>query len=230
MTEQQRLLNLLTDKKISEEDFNTLSMALDKRPTRLMTALYLTVNPFQKIAGIKALYLGILVLFLMSALGFYAKTYYVNIMTSIDVGMNPNHQANYTFWLVLYQNIICCLSLSFGYLLFAKLFRQKGLRLIDFFGTVMLARIPFLFDTLTDMAFKTFIPHFFTDPNIFLRPSLLNSIFTLQNLLLGLWAIALYFYALKESSGLTGNKLWIAAIGSFLLATVISSELTMFFV
>lgn len=151
-------------------------------------------------------------------------------MTSIDVGLNPNHQANYNFWLVLYQNIICCLSLSFSYLLFAKLFRQKGLRLIDFFGAVMLARIPFLFDTLTDMVFKILIPNFFTDPNVFLRPSLLIGIFELQNLLLGLWAIALYFYALKESSGLTGSKLWIASIGSFLLATVISSKLTMFFV
>lgn len=230
MDEKQRLLKMLNENKISENDFQILSAVLDKKPTRLMRVLSFSVNPFQKIAGIQALLIGVAIILLTSYLGFHAQQYYVNIMVTSDTNINLQPRVAYTFWLVLYQNVICCLSLSLCYLLFAKLLQRNSVRLVDFFGMVALARLPFLINALFILVVQHFAPDFIHAHNLLLQSSWLEIVFSLQNMLLGLWMLILYFNAMKEASGLTGGKLWFSVAISFIVASVMGSELTMFFV
>lgn len=152
------------------------------------------------------------------------------MLSFVSVKMIPNIKAPYTFLLLVYQNVITCLTLSVSYILFAKIFQQKRLRIIDFFGTVVFSRLPFLIYLMFLLLVQVAIPDFIANPMAHFHPSWIVAIASLVNILLALWQIAIYFYALKESSGLTGNKLWISAIGSFVIATAISAKPTMFFV
>jgi hypothetical protein len=229
MNEKQRLLNLLNEKKISSSDFKVLSDALDKKPSRLMTTLFFLVNPFQKVAGVRALLIGLVILLLTSLFGYYAKIYFIDLWNTSHVIENHLPKAPYTFWLVLYQNVICCLCLSLSYLLFAMIFQRKRLRVIDFFGTVAMSRFPFLVNAIIVFFVQWLAPDFMSRHVTEISSSWLETIFSFQNIVLGFWQIIIYFYALKESSGLTGNKLWISIIASFILANFVAGQLTMFF-
>ena len=230
MDEKQRLLNLLNERKISEDDFKILIAALDKKPTRLMMVLSFLVNPFQRLAGGQALLVGIAIIILLSYFGFHAQQYYVNIMQSVDTSINTRPRVAYTFWLVLYQNVICWWSLSLCYLLFAKLLQRNPIRWIDFFGMVAVARLPFLVSTIFVLSIEHFFPGFIQARDHQLQSSWLQVVFSVQNMLIGLWLLMMYFNAMKEASGLTGGKLWFSVAASFIIASVVGSELTMFFV
>jgi len=61
------------------------------------------------------------------------------------------------------------------------------------------------------------------------QPSISMSTFLLVLLVCAIWQVVTYFYALSESSGLIGKKLWIAFIGSLVVGEVVSSILTNLF-
>ena len=65
-TEKTRLENMLRDNKISREDYDILASALKRKSffTKMQSSLLL--NPFQKIAGLNALVLGMIILFMTS--------------------------------------------------------------------------------------------------------------------------------------------------------------------
>lgn len=230
MNEKQRLLNMLHEKKISETEFKVLLAALEKEPTHLMKFLYFLANPFHKITGIQAVLIGIVVVLLTSYLGFLGNQYYINPLQTVDASINAHPRVAYSFWLVLYQNVICCLILSLLYFTFAKIFQKKSLRSIDFLGMVAVARFPILVNAIVVLAVQKFWPNFIAARYVHLHFSWLDMFFTFQNLIIGLWLLILYFNAQKVASGLTGSKLWISVIGTFILTCVIGSELTMFFV
>jgi hypothetical protein len=60
-------------------------------------------------------------------------------------------------------------------------------------------------------------------------PSIMTSIFGFIVILCFIWEIATYFYALKESSGLIGKKLWGSFIASIIIGESIATPLTMIF-
>lgn len=229
MTEKQRLLAMLHDNKITEEDFKILSAALDNKPSRLMSIFHFLINPFQKIAGIRALFIGITLVLLVSYVGFRANIYFVNILSYDPASWFSHPKTPYTYLFLLYQNTVCVLSLSLSYLLFAKIFKQKRLRVLDFFSTVTLAQLPYLIGLILFLWLTTFDPAAASKSAQF-HPNLLSSLQSALNSITSVWLITVWFYALKESSGLSGNKLWISFIGSLVLAATLSTVLNMIFV
>lgn len=228
--EKQRLLAMLNEDKISENDFKILSAALAKKTSAISRLISVVINPFQKIAGIQALLLGIIILFVMSYAGLQAKIYYTGIMSMTSIANIPTPKGSYSFLLLIYQNFVCCLSLSLAYVVCALVFRQKRLRLIDFIGTVAVSRMPFLVMTLYLIIIQAITPDFAASTVVQLHSPWLSATTNLLSMLFAAWQLAIYFYALKESSGLTGNKLWISAIVSFVVAAAVSGELTMIFI
>ena len=191
------------------------------------------VNPFQKIAGVYALVSGWIIICMMSYLGSVGKFYSVGVIGSLNASVVTHSHVQPTFLLIVYQNSVVWFVISVFFLVFSKMFQQKRLRIIDFFGTVALARFPFLILT-TLLVIMCFI-----NPSIMnvdfkkgldLHPSLFMSVFGVGVVLCFIWEIVSYFYALKESSGLVGKKLWISFIVALVLSEIIVSPLTMIFV
>lgn len=226
--EQKRLLAMLEENKISETDYQLISSALNKKSVFTDIENSILINPFQKIAGFKALLLGLILMISMSLLGTVVGVYFDGILGyMLPIGlkaMKPN------FFLLLYQNAVAIITLSSLFLLAALLFRQKRIRVIDFFGTVALSRYP------------TFICLFFTMLQKYLEPfnqdiskgielhlTFVGILSYLILLTCIIWQVMTYFFALKEASGLEGKSLWFSFIITVLLGDVIGLILTRFF-
>ena len=187
-----------------------------------LSAATLLVNPFQKIAGVKALIIGGAILLLMSFLGVMGNVYFNSALSIHIQTSSPD------FFLLAYQNIVACLVLSICFALAAKLYRKKT-RFIDFIGTVTFARYPYLFVTALMAIIQNINPGFLAfneQKNAPLETSLGITIFGISLLILAAWQVATYFYAFKESSGLIGKKLWSGFILSLIVAEVITQQLT----
>lgn len=230
--ENERLINMLKENKISEDDYKLLSTAIDKKPSRASLIFSMLTNPFQKVAGLYALISGLIVIFFMSYLGVIAKCYSVGVIGSLNASVIKSQNIQPTFSLLLYQNLIVWLVVTLLFICFAKILQQKRLRLVDFFGTVALSRFPYLIMmiilAITRLTHQSFLDIDITK-GLQLHPSILMSLFSAAITLCVIWEVVMYFYALKVSSGLTGKKLWISFIVALILGEIITSPLTMIF-
>ena len=229
--EQERLLTMRKENKISECDYQMLSNALNKKSIFADIENSMLINPFQKIAGFKALILGLTLMLIMSILGVYGNIYYDGVFgyfvaESLKTTITPG------FTLLLYQNIVACLSITVIFLAVAIFFRQKNIRIIDFFGTVALSRYPILISLLFTMLEKYLKPENFiqdVSKGIELHISIIGIIGHFVFFICLIWQIMTYFSALKEASGLQGKKLWTGFIIAIILSDVIAGILTRFF-
>lgn len=73
--EEQRLLTMFQKNKISESDYQMLHKALNKKTFCTILKDSVLINPFKKIAGFKALFLGLILAVLISLIGVYANIF-----------------------------------------------------------------------------------------------------------------------------------------------------------
>jgi len=232
-TEQARLERMLKENKISQQDYNTLLVALEKKSFFSRMESSLLLNPFQKIAGGKALVIGMMILVAMSYIGVIAKVYFIGPLTAVNYTILTKQTMDIGFLLLAYQNIICWLVLSALFVIAAKILQKKKLRIIDFLGTVSLARFPLLLLTIImsiirqvspamlDIDMTKGIPLHYASSGEYV----LNAIVAI----LLVWQIITYFYAMKESSGLVGKKLWLGFIVPVIAGELIALPLTSLF-
>jgi hypothetical protein len=231
--EKERLDNLLRANKITASDYKILLSAIEKKPSRAKLILLFLVNPFQKIAGIKALVLGMLIILIMSYLGLTAKMYFSSIVTVVSAAMIKSPKMPINFFLLLCQNLIAWTTLSLLFIAAAKILQPKKTRIIDFLGTVALARFPFLFF----MLFVNILVLLHFDMNhidlLYGAPeynySILPFLFYVICVVSMVWNVVTYFYAYKESSGLDGKKLFVSFIITMVLANTIAGFLVSLF-
>lgn len=220
--EEQRLIAMLKENKISDDDYQMLRKALNKKSFCTLVENSMLINPFQKIAGFKALFMGLVLMIIMSLVGVYAGVFYdgsFGIM--LPLGLKTNATPN--FILLMYQNIISILLVSASFLASALLFKQKGIRVIDFLGTVALARYPIFISLLSTMVHRLLEPELFTkdiSQGIELHFDLINTLSYLIFLACFIWQIATYFFAFKESSGFEDKRLW----GCFILCILVAES------
>jgi hypothetical protein len=232
--DKERLMTMLTENKITEEDYNTLLLALKKKSfaSRIESSLWL--NPFQKIAGGRALLQGIIILLIMSYTGALAGLYFLGPLTTINASIVVKQSKPIGFLLLAYQNIISCLIITTLFFITAKILQKKKLRIIDFLGTVTLSRFPLLLFTLIVSIVRMVDP---TSLDIDMSKGIpLHPFFTMGLLIVTVigmvmivWQIITYFYAMKESSGLVGKKLWLGFIVSIVTGDLIALPLTTWF-
>ncbi|CDZ77961.1 hypothetical protein BN59_02257 [Legionella massiliensis] len=218
--EETKLLMMRKDNKISESDYQMLLAALNKKSLCTQIENSIFINPFQKIAGFKALTLGLILLILMSALGVYADVYFdgtLGYMMAYNIkAVKPN------LVLLIYQNLVSCLTVSCLFILAAVLCKQKRIRIIDFFGTVAFSRYPIFISLIFFTIFKYLDPQTFQydrTKEIEFHLSFLNSFENFVIFGAIFWQLMTYFFAFKESSGMEGKNLW----GSF-FTTIILGE------
>lgn len=230
--EKNRLDKMLNEHKISQEDYRVLSKALQRKVFYTTMQSQFWLNPFQKIAGFKALIIGMMILLMTSYFGVIAKVYFLGPIGIINASALAK-QTNATGFLFLtYQNIVSWLILSVLFIVTAKILQKQKLRIVDFLGTVIFAQYPTLFNVM------------FISVSRFISPSLWNvdmskgmpvhaSIGQYVNgaivSVFMVWQIITYFYAFKESSGLLEKKLWIGFLVSLIVSGFIASPLTTMF-
>ena len=229
--EKERLNTMLREKKISESDYKLLSQALAKKTVPVNATFSLLINPFQKIAGLRALIFGVIIIFAMSYFAVLAKIFCPGLLDFLSVDVVGYTKIPFGFLLLIYQNTVSWLVLTIIFWVTAKILQQKHIRIIDFFGTVALARFPSLIFLVLLSIARIFSP---LNPNASERfflthNSLATNILHLIMYLFGVWQVATYFSALKESSGLTGKKLWIGFCVAIVVAEAISQPLTRIF-
>lgn len=230
--EKDRLIAMVNQGKISAEDFKLLSSAWNKSPSFFSKTILLMVNPFKKIAGLNALIAGFLVLVSMSYLGTIANVYFLGMLSIVNGVVLKNTIVHPNVFLLLYQNVISWLILATLFMISALLFKRKGIRIIDFLGTVALSRFPFLVLTIFLSIIQIVSPSFLNidvSKGVQFHPSITISLFGFFVISCFIWQIATFYFALKESSGLVGGKLWISFIVAMLLGETISSTLTIIF-
>lgn len=227
-----KLLGMLKDNKISESEYQMLMSALNKPSFCTQVENSWLVNPFQKIAGVKALLLGLIVLVVMSLLGTYMSIHFDGTLGyfmpfNLKAAVQPN------FLLLVYQNAVASLTLSLIFWIVAKLLQQKGIRIIDFIGTVLLARFPLLLSLLFTLLQKYLNPELFKPEDlskgIELHLTLANTLSGLVSMVSLAWVLMTYLFAFKESSGTEGKKLWFGYIASIVLGEILAMILTRWF-
>lgn len=228
-SENERLLTLLKDKKITQDEYKLLSKALVPN-TGVKLFFSLLINPYQKIAGISALGVGVGIILIISYFGAMAKIYFPGLLGILNSSMMKNPAIGTDFLFLLYQNAVIWLVLTLLFIIAAKICQQKSIRIIDFMGTVALSRFPYLLLTGFLAMMRVVDPRFMDvgmENGLQLKPSLLAITFSSVVIICAVWHIVTYFYALKESSGLSGKKLWLSFIACILVGEIVSNFITM---
>ncbi|MDR3093665.1 MAG: DUF3887 domain-containing protein [Bacteroidales bacterium] len=169
------------------------------------------LNPFERIAGWKALTTGLAVMALTALAGVYSGIGFKGVL---DV-----HIYETSISMALICQIVNLLSITLLMWLGALLlFKSRSLRLVDVAGTLALARAPYLLAALFG----------------FLSPLMTNMVyvisFSLFAIVVIIWTVALMYNACAVSCHLKGTKGTIFFIVGVILAEVLSIAVNVFVV
>lgn len=98
-------------------------------------SLSILLNPFTRIAGVKALLLGGFLMLLTAAI---AAPCGVNFVGALNIHVNRPTP----FWIIFGLIILGWLTASFCFFVAGKILSKSSIRAIDIFGTLALARAP----------------------------------------------------------------------------------------
>ncbi len=188
--------------------------------------LKLILNPFEKIAGSKALFVGLLFI-IISWLASYPIGLHYKGLLSIGPAANDG------LWILLFERIIIWLIPATLFYVGGRLLSSSKIRAIDVWGTMAFAQIP-----LTLFVFYCYIPpirwllsmdmgrplmEIAEDPE-FIR----SALFTLPGLLFFVLALIWMFHALRVSCNLKEGRLWfvylVGLFGGDILCKLILSQ------
>lgn len=181
-------------------------------------------NPFERIAGTKALILGLVGIILASGLGSLGNIHFDGIM-DIHIGKDTS------FWIYLLEALISWICISFFITIASFILSPSKFRIIDIWGTQAFSRIlliPIALYTIffsqkevSDSIMKTI-----NNPEALLSIEIGQwvsfSIFILLSITTIIWMIIWMFNAYKVSSNLNGTK----AIVSFIITVILSEILS----
>lgn len=181
-------------------------------------------NPFEFIAGGKALLIGIPVILLTGFISYFSAMHFDGVL---DMHF-PLHSKLYVH---LLEGLISwlCLSLVFG--LAGVILSASKVRMIDIFGTLAFARWPMIMVAVSglfvnaDSANKYITYAFLKQGEAVVLKSYelpVFIIFTIISLLLLIWMVALFYKAYTISCNLKGARAVISFIVGLLLAETLS--------
>lgn len=163
-------------------------------------------NPFEYIAGYKALFIGSVGLAFTSLLTFFTGTHFNGVL-NIDFAKDCD------YWVYLIENLLYFLILTTLLYLYTKLFTTTKVRLVDVAGMILVARIPLIIAPL-------FRLHPFFDS--FVINSLAMYLIVVVYLTSLIWTIILLYHAFRVSCNLKDSKLTTTLIVTLLLTEVLT--------
>ena len=182
------------------------------------------INPFQYLAGLKSLALGVSIILATSIIGYFSNTQFPDI---ISVKKSPDFSISY----FITQGLLIWFVLSTMFFVASMIFSKSRVRAIDIYGTQALARFPYLLASC--IGFSSTLNDF----SKYLQWTLLNQgepieissiqiviaiLILLSLLILTIWMVTLMFNAFKVSANLKGNRL----VFLFIIVMILSLVLT----
>lgn len=166
----------------------------------------LLYNPFDNVAGLKALLIGLVGLTATSYLAYVTGTHF-NGLLNIDFAKDCD------YWVYLVENILSFSFLSTLLYLYTRLFTPTKVRLIDVVGMILVARIPLIIAPLFRLIpfFDSFVIHSFA--------MYLMVIIYISSLI---WAITLFYHAIRVSCNIKDAKLTKTLIITLLLTEILT--------
>lgn len=187
------------------------------------------LNPFVKIAGTKALLIGLGMILVVAVLNVYSPSHFDGVL---DLHFTELGKRNWTKLILISiaENVINLITLGIVFSISAFLLVGTRFRVIDIFGTMAYARFPlYLISLLNVGGFNAAVSGKFVkgmgDSGI---PELEISewaifLFSLVFTILGaVWVISLFYKAYTVSTGLKGAKAIVSFIIALILAEVVS--------
>ena len=168
-------------------------------------------NPFEKVAGLPALMIGVAVIALTAVIG---KINHVAFDGILDV-----HPISLSFTASFVIQAVDFLSLFLTMWIAGVSFSKTKLRAIDVAGTMALARTPMLL--LAVICFLPIVP-----TGLYDIPYMI--FFSILCILFAIWMIALMYNAYSVSCNLKGTKAIVSFVGALLIAEIVS-KLVFFF-
>lgn len=166
-------------------------------------------NPFKKLAGGKALGLGMAILLLTAVVAGFSNCHF-------DGAFDAHVGAEMPVIVYYLEAIIAWGVTALTFYLAGVLFSNSKVRLIDILGTTALARYPFFFIAVLGFALPVANP----DELPPLTPGFI--LVSLLLLLISIWSIALLYHAFSVSCNLKASKgIWVF-IGALIVAEIIS--------
>ena len=165
----------------------------------------LLINPFKRIAGWKALIIGIFCLSLTALIGKINHLFFSGIF---NVSPFPH-----TFYEAFYAQGINWVVLTLVMWIAGKIFSKSKIRIIDVAGTMALSRAPLLLLVLAG-----FLPFFPGDLSDYYK----LLIFNLICILLFIWMVALMYKAYSVSCNMKGTRGVLTFVGALIIAQAIS--------
>lgn len=181
------------------------------------------LNPFEKIAGFKALYLGLAAIILTGITGYFAN---VNFDGVIDMHFLEKELSIASH---IIEGFINWLSLSIVLLIAGFIFSKTKFRVIDLFGTQALARWPMLILAILALvtphkAVTQYLMWKYLGTGEEVAPGtaeiILFILFIIVSIVVIIWTIILMYRAFSISCNIKGTNGVISFIGALILAEI----------
>lgn len=149
-------------------------------------------NPFEKIAGLPALIVGITTIIIAGLIAGNNGTHFPSFLTTILTVSTGWH-------VPIVEMLFIWSTLSVLGILACQFFGSAHYRVVDVLGTMAISRIPYIIITLGGYSFSSG-----------LDASILQMIMLPLLLIIIGWSLALLYNALRISGNLKGRVLWIS--------------------
>ncbi len=184
-------------------------------------------NPFERIAGLRSLLLGLAIMFLTSVIAYFSNARFDGV-----IDMHGGEKVDYYYYLI--DGLIAWLSMVVIFYPVSLFVTKLKSRFIDVAGTLLLARFPMIIDALILFYLKNsevnkFLESVVLKTNVVYNIQIMDWMFFVGSMLLMImstvWFIALCYNSYKVNTNLKGVKaVWIFVVG-ILLAEILSKIL-----
>ncbi|MES2480238.1 MAG: hypothetical protein V4561_14205 [Bacteroidota bacterium] len=165
-------------------------------------------NPFLRIAGFRSLWIGLVVLILVSGLAVFCHCHF-------DGALDVHIGAKSPTWFYFAENFIAWISLFVTLYVAGRFSSKSKIRVVDVAGTVVLARWPMIFVVLAAFIIKDtpITAHDITAPLI---------VFGFISMVFSISMIALLYNAYSVSCNVKGSRATLSFIIAIIVAETIS--------
>jgi len=181
-------------------------------------------NPFSFVAGYRALFLGLGIMLISTFIGFLGNTHFDGVL-DVHTGLEA------PLWVFLAEGIIDWMSLAIPLFFFGLIVSPSSLRIIDVFGTQVLARWPYLITSIVMLPkaterFGIYLLSRFTSTAASVTMSYTDMLIFIFAIIVGIfmavWMVTLMYRAYVVSCNIKGARAIITFIVSLIGAEVLS--------
>jgi hypothetical protein len=181
-------------------------------------------NPFSFVAGYQALFLGLGIMLISALFGFLGNTHFDGVL-DVHKGLEA------PLWFFLAESIIDWMSIAMPLFFFGLIVSTSSLRIIDVFGTQVLARWPYLITSIVMLPkaterFGIYLLSRFTSTAASVTMDYMDMLIfifaVLVTIIMTVWTVALMYKAYVVSCNIKGARAIVTFIVSLIGAEVLS--------